>query len=87
MSAQAENYPAGHSLFLLAKLVYENPPEHITVVLKDNLDLQRVKENIPFMANVKVMQESREYPLLDNRTTYYVCKNHSCLPPSNILEC
>lgn len=85
MSAQAENYPAGHSLFLLAKLVYENPPEHITVVLKDNLDLQRVKENIPFMANVKVMQESREYPLLDNRTTYYVCKNHSCLPPSNIL--
>ncbi|MDE6149146.1 MAG: thioredoxin domain-containing protein [Ruminococcus sp.] len=86
MTAQAENYPVGHSMFLLAKLIYENPPEHITVVLKDSLDLKKIKENIPLMANVTVVQESQEYPLLDNRTTYYVCKNNSCLPPSNLMN-
>lgn len=29
MSVSSRNYPAGHCMFLLAKLIYENPPEHI----------------------------------------------------------
>lgn len=30
--------------------------------------------------------EARDYPLLNNRTTFYVCKGHSCLPPANELK-
>lgn len=87
MSKQAQNYPAGNSLFLLAKLIYENPPEHITVVLKDKLDIEKVKSSLPFLANIAVLEnENSDYPLLNNDTTYYVCKNHACQPPTNNLK-
>ena len=85
LSAQAQGYPAGHSMFLLAKLIYDDPPEHITVVLKDETDLKKIKDHIPFFVNISIVFESKNYPLLNNRTTCYVCKNHSCLPPSNII--
>lgn len=85
LSAQAQGYPAGHSMFLLANLIYDDPPEHITVVLKDETDLKKIKDHIPFFVNISVVFESKNYPLLNNRTTCYVCKNHSCLPPSNII--
>lgn len=41
LSAQAQDYPAGHSVFLLAKLLHENPPKHITVALKSDLDSEK----------------------------------------------
>lgn len=84
--SQAQDYPAGHSLFFLAKLLYENPPEHITIVLKENSDLRKIFENPPFLANVSVIHENETYSLLNNMTTYYVCKNHVCLPPFNVLQ-
>lgn len=86
LSAQAQDYPAGHSMFLLAKLMYENPPEHITVALKNITDLKNLHCKIPLLANVSVVSQSKEYPLLNDRTTYYVCKNHSCLPPTNTIK-
>lgn len=86
MSSQAQNYSAGYSLFLLSELIRANPPKHITVVLKDKTDLYNVKENIPFLSNVSVVTASKEYQLINDMTTYYVCKNHSCLPPTNKLD-
>ncbi len=83
LSAQAQDYPAAHSLFMLAKLLYENPPEHITIVLKGKTDLSEILERLPLLANISVMSESEKYPLLNNKTTYYVCRGHMCLPPSN----
>lgn len=85
LSVQAQSYPAGHCMFLLAKLIYDNPPDHITVVLKDKTDLKKIKDHIPFFANISVVLESENYPLLNDKTTYYVCKNYSCLPPANII--
>ncbi len=81
--AQAAEYPAGHSLFLLAKLLYENPPEHIIIVLKDETDLPDLREKLPFIVNVSVVRESNKYHLLNGKTTYYVCRGHMCLPPAN----
>lgn len=86
LSSQASNYPAGYCMFLIAKMLHENPPEHITVALKNDSDLEKMKENIPFLANISVVKESKEYPLLNDETTYYVCKDHICLPPKNILH-
>ena len=83
LSAQAAEYPAAHSLFLLAKLLYENPPEHITIVHDDKSDLSEICKKLPFFANVSVVQESERYPLLNDKTTYYVCRGYMCLPPAN----
>ncbi len=83
LSAEAQNYPAGHCMFLLAKMLNENPPVHITVALKEQSDLENVRENIPFLANISVIKDSKEYPLMNDKTTYYVCKNHACLPPTS----
>ncbi len=83
LSAQAADYPAGHSLFMLSKLLYENPPEHITIVLKGKTDLSEILERLPLLANISVMSESEKYPLLNKKTTYYVCRGYMCLPPAN----
>lgn len=83
LNGQAQSYPAGHCMFLLAKLIYENPPKHIVIVPKDSSDLQQIREKLPFFANVVLSGDSSKYPLINDRTTYYVCKDHSCLPPTN----
>ncbi len=83
LSSQAQDYPAAHSLFMLAKLLYENPPEHITIVSKDKTDLSEIFDILPFLANISVVSESEKYPLLNNKTTYYVCRGHMCLLPVN----
>lgn len=83
LSSQAGDYPAGHCMFLIAKIIYENPPEHITIALKDESDLEKVKKDIPFFANVLITDKSEKYPLMNDKITYYICKNHVCLPPKN----
>lgn len=85
MELKAKDYLAGYSMFLIAKMLYENPPMHITVVLEKNKkpgDID-IMEDMPFLADIEVIQEDGEHFLLNNKTTYYVCKNHACLPPSN----
>lgn len=86
LSAQAQHYPAGYSMFLLAKFFYENPPDHITVVLKEGADLEKIKSRPLFLANVSVREEEGEHSLLNGKTTYYVCRNHRCLPPANEIN-
>lgn len=83
LSAQTADYPAGHSLFLLAKLLYENPPEHIKIIMDEINDLSEIHIKRPFLSNVLVVQESEKYHLLNGKTTYYVCRRHMCLPPVN----
>lgn len=85
MSARVQDYLTGHSMFLFAKLVYDEPPEQIKIVLKDASDLENVRRHLPLFADVTVVPQSREYPLVNDRTTFYVCRNHTCFAPSNIL--
>ena len=85
MSAQAQDYLTGHSMFLFAKLVYDNPPEQIKIVLKEASDLEKVRRKLPLFADVTVIPQSREYPLVNDSTTFYVCRNHTCFAPSNTL--
>ena len=76
----------GYSMFLTAKLLYDNPPPHIVVAVKDARDLEGIKGQLPLLANVIAVSENREYPLLNNRTTFYVCRDHTCFAPSNTLQ-
>lgn len=83
MSVKTYRYPSGNSMFLIAMLLYEDYIPHITVSLKEKSDLNQIKEKLPFLANVSVVTENTKYPLLNNKTTFYVCKNRNCLPPTN----
>ncbi len=84
LSDISHEYPSGHSMFLIALMMHQNPPRHIKIILKDSSDFDKIKKKLPFIANISVESESKEYPLLNNKTTYYVCNKHTCLPPTNI---
>lgn len=86
MSSKAQDYPSGHCMFLLSKMMLENSPEHITIVLKDKKDLQAIKSNLPVFANIIVMDENSDYRLINNQTTYYTCKNNVCGAPMNKID-
>ncbi len=115
MAAEAEHYPAGYSMYLIARLLYENPPQKITVVLSPDDSMDEIMAKLPLYADVKMYVDSVKngkvlenagnvdnvendsnssngqpfgtetggYKLLNGKTTYYVCKNHTCFPPSN----
>ena len=84
LSAQAEPYPSGHTMFLTALLFYFQPPQKIVAVLEKEDDRDNVIARLPLYADVRILSGPMEgYPLLNNRTTYYVCKGNACLPPSN----
>ncbi len=81
LAAQANDYPTGHSFYLLALLRFLNPPAHIVCALKDT------HAPFPYGADVRVIPGGSDaYPLMNNATTYYVCKDKSCLPPVNRLD-
>lgn len=84
LSAEAGSYPSGSSLFLLALLDYQEPPEKVTVAVKNPKDLQGLSPRIPLDSIIRILGGSGgEYPLKNDRTTFYVCRDHRCLPPSN----
>ena len=85
LAAAAKNYPAGQSFFLLAKLILENPPEHIVCVLKEEEDFKELESKQREGADILVLrEETMSYPLLNDKTTLYICREKSCLPPVNI---
>ncbi|QAT42356.1 thioredoxin domain-containing protein [Aminipila luticellarii] len=84
MSASAKEYPAGYSFFLTALWMHLNPPEHMVCVLADPADLGKIKGRRRHGVDIKVLEApTAEYPLINDKTTFYVCRNHSCLPPTN----
>ena len=83
MAGEAEQYPAGFSAFLMALSDFLEPPVLITVV-PNGEDLSDLPFLLPSDAIVKVLERPSEgYKLLNEETTFYVCRNHSCLPPMN----
>lgn len=85
MSAAAADYPMGYSFFLLALSRFLNPPVSI-VCVRSSKDIFPGK--FPPNAAVKLIDGETEpqYPMINGRTTYYVCNSKSCLPPTNNLE-
>ena len=86
MSGEAAHYPAGNTMFLMALSDYMDPPEKITVVLKDMQVLENLSCRVSLDALVNVLYKpTKEYLLVNDETTYYVCKGRSCQPPVNEL--
>lgn len=84
MSAEAEEYPAGYAMFLLALSEYVDTPDQVTIVTEDARDVDGLPCRIP-LDMLAVLQEPSDgiFPLKNGRTTYYVCRGRSCLPPTN----
>ncbi|MDE6627397.1 MAG: thioredoxin domain-containing protein [Lachnospiraceae bacterium] len=84
LSAKASSYPVGYSMFLTALLFYLHPPKKITVALSADDNVKEIIPHLPIYADIEIrQQESEEYKLLNDKTTYYVCENYTCLPPTN----
>lgn len=86
LSTEAKEYAAGYSMFLTALLLFQNPPQKITVVPSPEEPVEAIITKLPVYADIKILAgATKEYPLLNEKTTYYVCRNHTCYPPSNTL--
>ena len=87
LATEARDYPSGHAMFLIALLEYDNAPDKVTIVAKEKEELEKCKCRIPLDTVICVLEKpTKDYPLLNERTTFYVCRGHSCLPPVNELK-
>ncbi len=83
MSGEAAHYPAGYAMFLMALSDYFDPPELITVVVKSREDIEELPCKVTMSSILRLMKPSKEYAMKDDKTTFYVCRGHMCLPPTN----
>ncbi len=87
LSGGASRYPIGRAMFLTALLKYENPPAKITVVPAGNIDKSSLLLKLPHGSIVRILSApTKEYTLKNGKTTYYVCRKNTCLPPTNSPE-
>ena len=86
LSRQAAYAPEGHSMFVFALLLFYNPPEKITVVLSKEDRREEIIRRLPLYADIKSFsQETLEYRRIHGKTTYYVCRDQMCLPPTTVF--
>ncbi|MBP1577421.1 MAG: thioredoxin domain-containing protein, partial [Oscillospiraceae bacterium] len=87
LGRKAKQYPIGHGMFLLALLEHEQPAAKVTIVLGEQQNVHALLTNIPADTIVTLLTEpTKQFPLKDGKTTFYICKHHSCLPPTNDLN-
>ncbi len=87
LAQNASQYPTNHAMFLKALLEYMKAPTKITVVMDEMTDQNGMCLEFPSEAVVILLDSpTKEYPLKNGKTTYYVCRGHTCLPPTNDLH-
>ncbi len=87
IAADALYSPHNYSMFLTALLDFCDPPTKITVVPDENTN----KSTFPFLFPINVVVRLlpnliEDFPLKNGKTTYYICKGHTCKPPANDLN-
>ncbi|MPM52938.1 hypothetical protein SDC9_99702 [bioreactor metagenome] len=84
ISSGARKYPSGHCFFLLALMLQNDPPETVTAVLKNKSELAGLRGKFGQGTIVRIVDTpTDEYRLINDKTTFYVCKNHVCMNPIN----
>ena len=84
LAGQAASYPTAYPMYLLALLEHAYPPEEVTVTAKTARDLPQQPWPFPLDAVVTFHDTpSDAHPLLNDQTTYAVCRGNTCLPLSN----
>lgn len=85
MAADATHYPAGYAMFLSALLDYFEPPEKVTIVQEETDGHENWPLAVPADTVLRLHRPTAEFPLRNGKTTFYICRAHSCLPPVNEL--
>lgn len=84
---EAIKHPMAHAMFLYGFLDSGEMPDRITMVVKEQKDMEDLSCRIPLSTVICMEEEeSADYPLLNQKTTFYVCKGKTCQPPSNELN-
>ena len=85
LASAAAAYPAGFAMTMLAQLVHDSPTT-LTVVSPQDPELRSLPFVMPPESVVRVLrQPTAEYPLRNGSTTWYLCSDHRCMPPTNQL--
>jgi len=101
LAGEVEQYPSGYSFALLALMWGLYPTSEVVCVIKDEADCNRLKAVLhkSFLTNTVVLvknarnaeqiesiaEYTKEYGLKDDRSTYYICQNNACSPPTHDL--
>ncbi len=86
LSRQAAPNPSAQSAFMLALLENKKPKDHLTVVLTDISQREKIAAKLKKDGYTTILNEPTEdYPLENNQITYYLCRGNTCLPPANVL--
>jgi uncharacterized protein YyaL (SSP411 family) len=102
LAGQVKDYPAGHSFSLIAFLQALYPSKEIVCVISENEDCNELTDylsehfepnTVVLVKSEKNFEEVREiadyiddYRIINSKTTYYICENHSCIAPTNELN-
>lgn len=78
MNSESAYYPMGYSFFLWSAL----PVKKIICVPAEKADTQALSIHSDWVFRVT---NAPDYPLINNKTTYYICEQGRCLPPVNEL--
>ena len=83
MRSQAASYPRGYTAFLFALSDWEDPPAHLVAVGVGE-EAKRLPLQAPLGTDVILLDhETAVYPMRNGKPTYYLCKDRSCLPPTD----
>ena len=87
LAQSASQSPTNHAMFLKSLLEQTQAWVKVTAVL----DEQTEKSSLPFAFPpsallILLSHPTKEYPLKNGKTTYYVCRDRSCLPPTNNIH-
>ena len=93
LTAQAKNYPAGQSMFLLTLLDILDPPDQVIIVKGQPDGIKNSQEQwekitclIPLDTLIFCREENGVYQTMEGKTAYYVCCGHSCRTPVDSVE-
>lgn len=79
MNAQAKKWPMGLGFYLFSALPYKK----IICTPRDEDDIRDIKIKTDWFF---MLGDGKDYPLVDDKTTYYICDGKSCRLPVNSLS-
>ncbi len=101
LAGAVKDYPSGYCFSLMAFINELYPSKEIICVARENETFEELREYLAkhYEPNTVVLVKTREnaqslgkiadyvsaYQMVNDKTTYYICENHSCLSPSNHL--
>lgn len=81
LAPYAAQAPTAFPVYLWAKLSQAHPPAEITLVLGPEEQSPAHPWPFPLDAVVRILEHpTKDYGLVEDKTTYYVCENNTCRP-------